>query len=323
MRQVAPDTESDGFVTESEDEEEEQRAKKKPMNKRNEKEDERNKMYLQHYRETVELEQSELYFDFRAYHTIDFNSTKGKKKLLEIEGWVRMIYKEQCVTTEDLILRDKVINNIKNAFKTCTDREYPQILTGELKISGFGSCQNGLWNVEKSDIDVTCVIQDKLAFNQHSLLKMCTKIVKNVAKQGSLLMVPASRIPILKFTEKETGLEVDFNVNNILAIHNSDLIYTYCQLDQRFHIMCMFLKWWAKKVDIIGAAYGFLSSYALTLMLIAFLQSREPPVLPCLQEKKVRSMQHKRLVNYPLPIDLLESKRRRGGPSGKSKDPNR
>jgi len=44
--------------------------------------------------------------------------------------------------------------------------------------------------------------------------------------------------------------------------------------------MCMFLKYWAKKADIVGAAYGFLSSYALTLMLIAFLQSRK--VLPCL-----------------------------------------
>jgi DNA polymerase sigma len=52
--------------------------------------------------------------------------------------------------------------------------------------------------------------------------------------------------------------------------------------------MCIFLKHWAKEVDIIGAAYGYLSSYALTLMLIAFLQSRSPPVLPCLQEKKLR-----------------------------------
>lgn len=57
---------------------------------------------------------------------------------------------------------------------------------------------------------------------------MCAKIVKTVAKLGTLVLVPATRIPILKFTEKETGLEVDFNVNNILAVHNSDLIYSYC-----------------------------------------------------------------------------------------------
>lgn len=59
-------------------------------------------------------------------HTIDFkNHPKGAKKIMEIEGLVRMIYKEQCVTNEDLKLRDRVINNIKNAFKNCSDREYP------------------------------------------------------------------------------------------------------------------------------------------------------------------------------------------------------
>lgn len=88
--------------------------------------------------------------------------------------------------------------------------------------------------------------------------------------------------------------------------------------------MSLFLKYWSKQVGIIGAAFGFLSSYALTLMLIAFLQSTSPPVLPCLQEKKLRDRQHKRNVFYPLPIDQLESKRRRGAlGNGKNRDPSK
>ena len=61
-------------------------------------------------------------------------------------------------------------------------------------------------------------------------------------------------------------------------------------------------------------------------MIIAFLQSRSPPVLPCLQEKKVRDRQSKKNVYYPVPIDQLDSKRRRGANGGftqKPKDPNR
>ena len=123
-------------VSSSEESEEE----KKPVNKRNVKEDPRNRVYLQHYRETVEAEQAEHYTDIRSKHIVDFKTPKGMKKILEIEGIVRMIYKEQCVSSEDLQLRDKVINNIKNAFKNCSDRDYPQLLTGEIKISGFGSC---------------------------------------------------------------------------------------------------------------------------------------------------------------------------------------
>ena len=60
-------------------------------------------------------------------------------------------------------------------------------------------------------------------------------------------------------------------MNNVLGIHNSELIYKYSQVDQRFHIMGLVLKDWAKQVGIIGASNGYLSSYAFILMIIAFL----------------------------------------------------
>lgn len=82
------------------------------------------------------------------------------------------------------------------------------------------------------------------------------------------------KVPLIKYQDAQTGIDVDISVNNILAMYNSDLIYTYCQIDQRFHIMATFLKHWAKKVKIIGASHGYLSSYALVMMIIAFLQSR-------------------------------------------------
>ena len=72
--------------------------------------------------------------------------------------------------------------------------------------------------------------------------------------------------------------------------------------------MNVFLKWWAKSVGIIGASNGFLSSYALTLMIIAFLQNTQPPVLPCLQEKLLE--QKSKTINYPVSIEL-DNKRRK------------
>ena len=89
-------------------------------------------------------------------------------------------------------------------------------------------------------------------------------------------------MPLIRYNDAETGLEVDFLVNNPLGIINSDLIFKYSQVDQRFHIMNVYLKHWAKHFKIIGASNQFLSSYALTLMIIAYLQSTKPFVLPCL-----------------------------------------
>ncbi len=57
---------------------------------------------------------------------------------------------------------------------------------------------------------------------------MCSRVIRNVCRKGTLVYVPASRVPILKFIEAETGIEVDFNVNNVLGIHNSELLFAYC-----------------------------------------------------------------------------------------------
>ena len=56
---------------------------------------------------------------------------------------------------------------------------------------------------------------------------MCMNIVSKNARKDSLVYVPASRVPILKYIDDEFGYQVDFNVNNLLGIKNSDLIYTY------------------------------------------------------------------------------------------------
>ena len=121
-----------------------------------------------------------------------------------------------------------MIANIKNAFKNTPDSDFPRLFAGELKISGFGSCMNGLWNIKKSDIDVTCIVNDKLDSNQRQLLNQCKYILRKVAMDRSMILIPSARVPIITFQEKSTGVEVDFNVNNILGLHNSNLIYTYC-----------------------------------------------------------------------------------------------
>jgi len=42
------------------------------------------------------------------------------------------------------------------------------------------------------------------------------------------VFVPAVKVPILRYKDIRSGIDVDLSVNNILAIYNSDLIHTYC-----------------------------------------------------------------------------------------------
>lgn len=98
-------------------------------------------MYLKQYRERVTKEQVERYEVIKKAHEIDWNKEDGLRKKVQIEGLVKKIYEEQLVSREDLEIRDKIITKIKDRLYGYTHHSsYPQQLTGNIKISGFGSC---------------------------------------------------------------------------------------------------------------------------------------------------------------------------------------
>ncbi|KAI8889498.1 PAP/OAS1 substrate-binding domain-containing protein, partial [Backusella circina FSU 941] len=80
-------------------------------------------------------------------------------------------------------------------------------------------------------------------------------------------------------------LACDLNVNNTLALQNSKMIKTYVAIDPRVRPLAMVIKYWTKRRGINDAGDGgTLSTYTWICMLISFLQTREPPILPNLHE---------------------------------------
>ena len=71
----------------------------------------------------------------------------------------------------------------------------------------------------------------------------------------------------------------------MFSVRNTHLLYCYSQLDSRVRPLVLAVKKWARDCEINDASDNTLSSYALTLMVVFFLQAGvSPPVLPCLQE---------------------------------------
>jgi hypothetical protein len=84
------------------------------------------------------------------------------------------------------------------------------------------------------------------------------------------------------------------NVNNTLALENTRMIRTYVEVDERVRPLAMTVKHWTKRRILNDAALGgTLSSYTWICLIISFLQTRNPPILPSLQarphEKRVTS----------------------------------
>ncbi|OXB64801.1 hypothetical protein ASZ78_010394 [Callipepla squamata] len=100
----------------------------------------------------------------------------------------------------------------------------------------------------------------------------------------NVLPITTAKVPIVKFFHVRSGLEVDISLYNTLALHNTRLLSSYAAIDCRVKYLCYTMKVFTKMCDIGDASRGSLSSYAYTLMVLYFLQQRNPPVIPVLQE---------------------------------------
>uniref|UniRef100_A0A8D0A2K8 Terminal uridylyl transferase 7 n=1 Tax=Sander lucioperca TaxID=283035 RepID=A0A8D0A2K8_SANLU len=149
------------------------------------------------------------------------------------------------------------------------------------KLQLFGSSKNG-FGFRQSDLDICMVLEGQETIDVSNILNLLQvlrcKCLKNI------LPITTAKVPIVKFYHVRTGLEGDISLYNTLALHNTNLLASYAAIDRRVKILCYVMKVFAKMCDIGDASRGSLSSYAYTLMVLFFLQQRNPPVIPVLQE---------------------------------------
>ena len=156
------------------------------------------------------------------------------------------------------------------------------------KIQKYGSFANTFMvDIGDTDIDICIVPKCSLSeFKKYYLEKLKKGIMKQNLGEINKVIVTTNYI-LLKiiYNHSKSKFNVDITVHNMLPIFNTHLIRKYGLFDQRFHIMGIYLKYWAKTNNLHGALANYLSSYALLLMIIHFLQKVvEPKILPNLQK---------------------------------------
>lgn len=125
-----------------------------------------------------------------------------------------------------------------------------------------------------------------------------------------VVCVSGAKIPIVKMVDPATGLLCDMNINSTDALENTRLVKTYVEIDPRVRPLAMIIKHWTKRrilndagkyfnltilvffSRILGANYA-LSSYTWINMIINFLQTRKPPILPSLHQRPHMKLPHR------------------------------
>ncbi|KFO84769.1 Terminal uridylyltransferase 7, partial [Buceros rhinoceros silvestris] len=179
------------------------------------------------------------------------------------------------------IVEDQAREDIRQTLENFIRQDFPGT-----KLNLFGSSKNG-FGFKQSDLDICMTIDGLETAEGLDCIRIIEDLAKVLKKQSGLrnvLSITTAKVPIVKFFHVRSGLEVDISLYNTLALHNTRLLSSYAAIDPRVKYLCYTMKVFMKICDIGDASRGSLSSYAYTLMVLYFLQQRNPPVIPVLQE---------------------------------------
>mmetsp|Transcript_16719 Transcript_16719/g.15078 ORF Transcript_16719/g.15078 Transcript_16719/m.15078 type:complete len:446 (+) Transcript_16719:1-1338(+) len=200
------------------------------------------------------------------------------------------ILKSIYPTNEFNSIRSKTCEFIQNSLISSG------ILTSDCTIVMYGSSMNNFGN-NNSDIDMCVKLSNNFLSNEQltnqsssnypmdKQIQLMEKIGEHIQLLGmkNVETITSCRVPVVNFTDIDSGLDCDLTFHNLLAIRNTELLRAYSLIDERVRILAYFIKHWAKIRHINSPFDGTLSSYGYVLCLIHFLQTRPVPILPNLQ----------------------------------------
>jgi DNA polymerase sigma len=111
----------------------------------------------------------------------------------------------------------------------------------QIKVNVFGSTGNKLGTTD-SDVDI-CITTDCKELEQVCVL------ADFLANQGMqrVVCVSVAKVPIVKIWDPDLRLACDMNVNNPVALENTEMIRAYVEIDERVRPLAMIIKHWTKR----------------------------------------------------------------------------
>ncbi|XP_045605906.2 speckle targeted PIP5K1A-regulated poly(A) polymerase [Procambarus clarkii] len=100
--------------------------------------------------------------------------------------------------------------------------------------------------------------------------------------------VARARVPIVKFQDANTGLLVDLSFRHGMPVYNTQLIYSYSKAHPLVRPYLMLVRYWAKIQGVAGGGQPsfLITNYALTMLMLFYLMSRDDPIIPCVSDLK-------------------------------------
>ncbi|KAF7212987.1 poly(A) RNA polymerase, mitochondrial [Nothobranchius furzeri] len=187
-----------------------------------------------------------------------------------------------------------LLNDIAAAyFPECTIRPFGS------SVNGFGKLGCDLdmfldldsisgWNVKQPKAGLLLEYQMKRANSERAVTQSILSVIGECVDQFGPGCVGVQRIlnarcPLVRFSHQPSGFQCDLTANNRVAMISTELLYLYGELDPRVRHLVFTIRCWARAHGITSSIPGaWISNFSLTVMVLFFLQKRNPPIIPTL-----------------------------------------
>lgn len=114
--------------------------------------------------------------------------------------------------------------------------------------------------------------------------------LKNSKRGYKVQAIAKARVPIVKFEDALTRLQVDLSFRNGMPIYNTQLICQYTRTHLLVRPYLMVIRYWAKIQDIAGGAQPtyLITNYGFTMLMLFYLMVRSEPLIPSVSQLKAQ-----------------------------------
>ncbi|GIY80335.1 hypothetical protein CEXT_710412 [Caerostris extrusa] len=206
------------------------------------------------------------------------------------------------LTPEDIQSRKKFSNTLASLYKPFFENVKINVFGSSVNGFGFKGCDLDIsfeTSVERKEKVTQELVPSNFLISQVINGEISPKEISNLHPKEQLvfayyimmeyfkelknpLVSLNPHAPLVRFTYDKFNLKCDMTFKNKNASVNTKLMLLYCKMDKRVVPLLMTIRYWAKHLGIIGKGRTF-KSYTISLLVIYFLQTRKPQVLPSVE----------------------------------------
>lgn len=183
----------------------------------------------------------------------------NKIGIIRLHEEIKAFYEAVLPQPKDQLDREEVVKRITAAVKS---------LWSGARVEVFGSFRTGLF-LPASDIDLVVFGCWKIK----PLYTLRDELVRRgVCEEGRTTVLDKASVPIIKITDKMTGIKVDISFNVTNGLTSAELIQCFLQEFPSLPYLVLVLKQFVYQRDLNEVYTGGIGSYSLILLAVSFLQ---------------------------------------------------